>query len=56
MGKKPLKLRRPVPSDIDIAQEAELIPIIDVAKELGLSEDDLDYYGKYKAKIHLDLI
>ncbi len=56
MGKKPLKPKRPVPSDIEIAQEAELIPIIEVAKELGLTEDDLDYYGKYKAKVHLDLI
>jgi methylenetetrahydrofolate dehydrogenase (NADP+)/methenyltetrahydrofolate cyclohydrolase/formyltetrahydrofolate synthetase len=56
MGKKPLKPKRPVPSDIEIAQEAELIPIIDVAKELGLTEDDLDYYGKYKAKVHLDVI
>jgi formyltetrahydrofolate synthetase len=56
MGKKPLKPKRPVPSDIEIAQEAELIPIIEVAKELGLTEDDLDYYGKYKAKVHLDTI
>ena len=56
MGKKPLKPKRPVPSDIEIAQEAELIPIIEVAKELGLSEDDLDYYGKFKAKVHLDTI
>jgi len=56
MGKKPLKPKRPVPSDIEIAQEAELIPIIEVARELGLTEDDLDYHGKYKAKVHLDLI
>jgi len=38
-------------SDIEIAQEAELIPIKEVAKSLGLKEDDLELYGKYKAKI-----
>ncbi|MCZ7662142.1 MAG: formate--tetrahydrofolate ligase [Thermoleophilia bacterium] len=42
-------------SDIQIAQEATLKPIIEVANDLGLSEDDLDLYGKYKAKIHLDV-
>ncbi len=31
-------------------------PIIDVAQQLGLTEDDLDYYGKYKAKVHLDVL
>ncbi len=56
MGRKPLKLRSPVPSDIEIAQEAELIPIIEIAQDLGLTEDDLDYYGKYKAKVHLDVL
>ena len=49
-------IKRPVPSDIDIAQAATMRPIIDVAKELGLTEDDLDYYGKYKAKVHLDVL
>jgi formate--tetrahydrofolate ligase len=44
-----------VPSDLDIAQAAKLRPIIDVAKELGLHEDELEMYGKYKAKIHLDV-
>ncbi len=43
-------------SDIEIAQEAELKPIIEVADQLGLSADDLDLYGKYKAKIHLDVM
>ena len=38
-------------SDIQIAQEAELLPIKDVAKKLGISEDDLELYGKYKAKL-----
>ncbi len=43
-------------SDIQIAQEATLKPIVEVAKDLGLSEDDIDLYGKYKAKIHLDVL
>ncbi len=47
---------KPVPSDIDIAQAAELLPIVKVAAGLGLGEDDLDLYGKYKAKIHLDVL
>ncbi len=44
-----------VPSDIEIAQNAKLRPIVDVAKEVGLGADDLDLYGKYKAKIGLDI-
>jgi formyltetrahydrofolate synthetase len=46
----------PVPSDLDIAQAATMKPIIQVAKELGLQEDEIDLYGKYKAKIHLDVL
>ena len=42
-----------VPSDIAIAQAATLRPIRDVAEELGLAEDELELYGKYKAKISL---
>ena len=42
-----------VPSDIAIAQAAKLRPIRDVAAELGLSDDDLELYGKYKAKISI---
>jgi len=42
-----------VPSDIAIAQAATLRPIRDVAAELGLSDDELELYGKYKAKIAL---
>jgi len=53
MSVKPVK---PVPSDIEIAQAAELDPIVQVAKKVGLGEDDLDLYGKYKAKIHLDVL
>jgi len=45
-----------VKSDIQIAQEATLKPIIEVARDLGLGQDDIDLYGKYKAKIHLDVL
>jgi methylenetetrahydrofolate dehydrogenase (NADP+)/methenyltetrahydrofolate cyclohydrolase/formyltetrahydrofolate synthetase len=51
-----ITIRQPVPSDIEIAQEAVLKPIKEVAESLGLTEDDLDYYGKYKAKVHLDVL
>jgi methylenetetrahydrofolate dehydrogenase (NADP+)/methenyltetrahydrofolate cyclohydrolase/formyltetrahydrofolate synthetase len=51
-----VEVKQPVPSDIEIAQEAKMRPILDIAKALGLSEDDLDLYGKYKAKVHLDVI
>lgn len=40
-----------VKSDIEIAQSANMLPIIDIAKSIGLCEDDLELYGKYKAKI-----
>ena len=43
-------------SDIEIAQEAKLKPINEVAKNLGLAEDDLELYGKYKAKFSDSLI
>jgi methylenetetrahydrofolate dehydrogenase (NADP+)/methenyltetrahydrofolate cyclohydrolase/formyltetrahydrofolate synthetase len=45
-----------VPSDLDIAQAAKLKPILEIAGILGLDEDDLDLFGKYKAKIHLDVL
>ncbi|MGH7618199.1 MAG: formate--tetrahydrofolate ligase, partial [Gemmatimonadaceae bacterium] len=44
-----------VPSDIEIAQRVKMRPIEDVAAELGLDRGDLDLYGKYKAKIPLDV-
>ncbi len=45
-----------VPSDIEIAQAADLRPIMEMAEKLGLTEDDLDLSGKYKAKVHLDVL
>ncbi|MBQ7657602.1 MAG: formate--tetrahydrofolate ligase [Butyrivibrio sp.] len=40
-----------VKSDIEIAQEAKMLHIREVADKLGITEDDLEYYGKYKAKL-----
>jgi formyltetrahydrofolate synthetase len=51
-----LKLRRPVPSDIDIAQEAKLKPILQVAAELGIRVEELELYGPYKAKVKLEIL
>ena len=42
-------------SDIQIAQEAKMKPIKEIAEGLGLCEDDIEYYGKYKCKISLDV-
>ncbi len=39
-------------SDIEIASEAKLLPICEIAESLGLSQEDYDLYGKYKAKIN----
>lgn len=42
-------------SDIEIAQAAEMKPILEMAKMLDLKEDDIEYYGKYKAKINMSV-
>ena len=46
----------PVPSDLDIAQAAEAKPIVEIAADIGLEPDDLIMYGKYKAKVNLDVM
>jgi len=46
----------PFPSDLEIAQKAKMQPIGTVAKALGIDPDSIDQYGKYKAKLPLDLI
>ncbi len=51
-----LKLRRPVPSDIAIAQEAKLKPILQIAEELGIRPNELELYGPYKAKVKLEIL
>jgi formate--tetrahydrofolate ligase len=45
-----------MPTDLEIARKAKMRPIIDVAADLGLTSDDIDLYGKYKAKVHLDVL
>ncbi|MFP5114988.1 formate--tetrahydrofolate ligase [Bacillaceae bacterium C204] len=44
-------LKTTVKSDIEIAQESKMKPIVEIAKKIGLEEDDLELFGKYKAKI-----
>lgn len=43
-------------TDIEIAQSIELKPIVNVVEKLGISYDDLELYGKYKAKLSFDKI
>lgn len=43
-------------TDIQIAQEAKMLPIKDVAAQLGIEEDELELYGKYKAKLSNELM
>lgn len=42
-------------TDIEIAQQAKLLPVKDVAAQIGISEDELEFYGKYKAKLSDEL-
>lgn len=42
-------------TDVQIAQEAKMEPIVEIAKNIGIEEDELELYGKYKAKVSLDL-
>lgn len=43
-------------SDIEIAQQAKMLKITEVAAKLGISEDDIEMYGRYKAKLSMNLI
>jgi len=52
----PLKLRTPVPSDIEIAQAVDLKPITEVADEVGLLPEELELYGNFKAKVRLEVL
>jgi methylenetetrahydrofolate dehydrogenase (NADP+)/methenyltetrahydrofolate cyclohydrolase/formyltetrahydrofolate synthetase len=51
-----LNLRFPVPSDIEIAQEAKLKPISVIAEEVGLLPEELEMHGEYKAKVRLSVL
>ena len=54
----PTKLKRlvPVPSDIEIAQAVDLKPIAMIAEEVGLLPEEIEYHGKYEAKIKLEVL
>ena len=43
-------------TDLEIAQNAKMDKITDIAKKVGIEEDDLELYGKYKAKLSLDVL
>src|SRR5512143_3453073 len=51
-----LKLLRPVPSDIEIAQAGKLKPILQIAEELGIKPNELELFGPYKAKVKLEVL
>jgi formyltetrahydrofolate synthetase len=51
-----LKLKRPVPSDIEIAQESDIKPISRIAEEIGVLPEELEFYGPYKAKVKLEIL
>ena len=45
-----------MPSSLEIAQQATLRPIADLAREIGLEDDEVDLYGRYKAKVDLSVV
>jgi formyltetrahydrofolate synthetase len=51
-----INLRRPVPSDIEIAQEATLKPVSLIAEEVGLLPEELEMHGEHKAKVRLSVL
>ena len=51
----PVRIKHPVPSDIAIAQSAKLRPIVEIAEEAGLRAAELELFGRYKAKVHLEV-
>jgi len=51
-----IKLLKPVPSDIEIAQAGKLKPITEIAQELGIKESELELFGPYKAKVKLEIL
>lgn len=52
----PLRTKTPVPSDIEISRSQEPKKIKDLAKEIGITEHELDQYGHYKGKVSLDIV
>src|SRR5437762_13228542 len=54
--KKGRLLKTPMPSSLEIAQTAALRPIAEIAAEAGLEPDEVEFYGRYKAKIDLSVL
>ncbi len=54
--RKHIKGMMTMQTDLEIAQKAKILPIEQIACKLGLRSDDLELYGKFKAKIHLDAV
>lgn len=50
-----LETRDPVPSDIDIAHSVKPVPIVQIAKALGVADEEIEPYGHYKAKVRQPL-
>lgn len=55
MPKKLTDMKTPVPSDIEIAQAAEVLPVKEIAAQAGILDGELELYGNYKAKVSLDV-
>src|SRR5262249_50097504 len=53
---RPAGWRPVMKSDLEIAQEATLRPIVDIAREMGLTDDEVELYGNSKAKVSLDVL
>jgi formate--tetrahydrofolate ligase len=51
-----VKIKSPVPSDIEIAQEAEMLPITKVAEKAGILDEELELHGRCIAKIDYDKV
>ncbi len=43
-------------SDIEIAQHADMKPVVEIGEKIGLTQDDMDFHSKYRAKVHLDVL
>jgi hypothetical protein len=56
MAKRSTPVAKEVPSDLDIAQAAKMKPIVQIAREAGILEDELEFHGKYKAKVSLSVL
>ena len=51
-----LQKKNPVPSDIEIAQETSIQPIVEIAGRYGICNECIDHFGKYKAKVRLEYL